>query len=94
MSVRDALSAANDKIADNVSYVSEGSVTKAKLFKEGVMALLVLRASLQERGGSSTEAIRFDQQTLDTMLADVNKFISSNRKGSGTSRLNMRCYRG
>jgi hypothetical protein len=94
MSVRDALNAATDKIADNVGYVSEGSVTKAKLFKEGVMTLLTLRASLQERGGSSTEAVRFDQQALNTMLADVNNFLSSNRKGSGTSRMNMRCYRG
>tara|TARA_B100000029_G_scaffold465990_1_gene501074 strand:- start:713 stop:1000 length:288 start_codon:yes stop_codon:yes gene_type:complete len=94
MSVRDALNAANAKIADNADYLSTGSVSKAKLYKEGIMTLITLRASLQERGGTQSEAVRFDQQSLTLALKEVDKFLSSNRGSAGkTTRMNMRCYR-
>ena len=94
MSVRAALSAANDKIADNADYLSTASVAKAKLYKEGVMTLISLRASLQERGGNASEAVRFDQQALTLALKEVNKFLTANQSNScKVTRMSMRCYR-
>jgi hypothetical protein len=94
MTIRSDIQAANAKVGDNADYLSTNSLTKAKLLVEGLQTLLALRASAQEKGGSTAESIRFDQLALRSLLADVKKWIAVNTpRTNGTTRLRMRCYR-
>lgn len=95
MGIRNAILNASRAIEHDSNYRSTNSLAKAVRYLEAVDVLLALRPNSQSRGGTTTEEMRFDHNSLLRMRQEVKQFIAVRQQRARTNYdfMSFKCYR-